>query len=408
MSNCKRITAIILSLAIMLLTTSCNMIVKNTEEQFDYPVTVGNMVFEESPHNIAVLSGNIADVILACGYEGRIAAVSDDCKQDALSILPSVGTPDQPDLGMLRDLGIDFILSDKCFDDETEEKLASDGTKVLVIKPASDTESLGKLYKNVAASIAGGYSGKMNAMNVFEDVKSALESIKVNSSNGSVVVTSCYIYDITEDECVVATDGTFVNQLFDYASLTNIAAADDDGVIGIDMLLKANPDTIFCAEGVLDKLGEHKDLKTLKALSNGSAYELPEKYFSLQGATCVQVTDYIAAMSHSGYSQTQGWPDELASQKKEEKYEAPFEPQMDIYYTVGETYDPIFYIEERLAQLGYFAQDADESFDEDTADAISSFQAVNKLSVTGIADYATLKVLLSSKAVAKKDAGKAD
>lgn len=400
----KKIAAVIISMSIMLMMTSCSFIVKNTEEQFDYPVTVGNLVFEESPENIAVLSPNLADVILACGYEGRIAARSDACTQDVLSVIPSVGTPDSPDLGELSALSIDLILTDESFDDETSEKLDSMGTKVLVIKPAPDTESLGKLYGNVAASIAGGYAGKLNAMNVFEQIKDALGSIKTSSNNGSVIVTTCYVYDVTEDECVVAYGSNFVNELFDYASLTNIAAADDDGVIGIDTLLKANPDTIFCDKGVYEKLNSHKDLKTLKALGSGSVFELPEKYITLQGATCVQISDYIAAQSHTGYAQTQPWPEDLAV--REVKYVPPFEPKVDIYYTVGETYDPIIDIEDRLIELGYMQGESDSTFDEDTADAISSFQAVNKLSVTGIADYATLKVLLSDKAIAKKDAGK--
>ena len=48
---------------------------------------------------------------------------------------------------------------------------------------------------------------------------------------------------------------------------------------------------------------------------------------------------------------------------------------------------------------------ADEDFTEDTAYAVSYFQSVNSLTVTGIADYTTLSVLMSDKALANNGSG---
>ena len=72
---------------------------------------------------------------------------------------------------------------------------------------------------------------------------------------------------------------------------------------------------------------------------------------------------------------------------------------------MGESYEPIKAIEERLIGLGYLSGNADESFTEETAAAVSEFQAANGLEVSGIADYNTLKVLLSSQAKSKDEAG---
>lgn len=399
----KRIAAVILAIGMMLSATSCNMIIKEGEEQFDYPVTIGNLVLEEAPQNIAVLSENIADVVITCGLDGKLAARSDSCTQEALSILPSVGTPDSPDIGGLQQLGVDLVLADCSLNDETTERLETLGIHSLIIKPANDITSLGKLYNNVAAAAAGGYNGKMQAMSSFEALRGSLDTIKANTSESNIVATTCYIYDLGEDECVVAYGNDFANQLFDYASLTNIAAADDDGVIGIDTLLKGNPDSIFCDKGVYEKLVENKDLKSLKALTGGTVYELPRKYLGLQGSTCVQTTDFIAAKTHKNYDQTQSWPEEFSEKKTEKPYVAPFEPKKGIFYTVGENYEPIKAIEERLIGLGYMDGSADTSFTAETAEAISAFQSANSLTVTGIADYETLTVLLSSKAISKSD-----
>ena len=62
----KKLICVMLSVSLMLLATSCNFLVKNDDqEQFDYPVTVGNLVFEKAPDGVVVLSDNLADIILA-------------------------------------------------------------------------------------------------------------------------------------------------------------------------------------------------------------------------------------------------------------------------------------------------------------------------------------------------------
>lgn len=401
----KKLAAVVLSAGILVSATSCNMLVKNDEDQFDYPVTVGNLVFNEAPKSVAVLSSNLADVVLACGYEGMLAARGEVCDQGALEILPTVGTAQEPDLDELEDLGVDLILTDATFSEETAEQLEKLGISALVMKPADDIEALSKLYNNVAASLAGGYTGKMQAMSVFEDLKGSLETVRSNASSDNIVSTTCYIYDVTEDECTVAYGGDFANQLFDYASLTNITAADDDGIVGIDTLLKGNPDSIFCDNGVYEKLTANKDLKSLRALSKSAVYVLPKKYLEMQGTTCLKTADYIAAKTHQNYAQSQPWPDEFDVVEEAAEYVAPFEPQVDIYYTIGESYEPIKDIEERLISLGYMQGKADTAYDQDTADAISSFQSSNGLSATGVADYATLKILLSNDAKSRKEAG---
>ena len=183
-------------------------------------------------------------------------------------------------MGVISSLGIDLILADSCFDDKTAEQLEKMGVSYLVMRSADDINSMSKLYSNVAASVAGGYTGKLQALKTFEEFRNALENIKSSVSDENVVSTVCYIYDVSDDECVVAYGHDFADQLFEYAGLTNIAAADDDGVIGIDTLLKGNPDTIFCDSGILKKISEHNDLKSLKAISKETIYEIPAKFFA--------------------------------------------------------------------------------------------------------------------------------
>lgn len=397
----KKIVSITLAVCLILLATSCNLIVKNNkEDQYDYPVTVGNIVFDKAPENVVVLSDNLADIILSCGYEGKLSGRSDSCTQDGLDILPSVGTPDSPDIDKLKELKTTLVLSDESLDDKTKQSIDTMGAELLIIKPAANNVELNKLYSNVASILGGSYSGKMKAMTTVDSIQSQLDSIKSEILDRNIVSTVCYIYDVEGDQCRVAYGKNYIAQLFDYAQLTNIAAEDDDGYIGIDTLLKGNPDNIFCDEGVAEKLINHEDLKALFAVTNGNVYTLPRKYLTLQGNTRLLTVDYLVAKTHDFYTQKEVWPEEFTVEEVvEPEYVAPFEPKEGIFYTIGESYSPIRHIEERLISLGYMNGEADENFTQETADAVAQFQNINGLEQTGIADYNTLMVLLSNDAI---------
>ena len=393
----KKVFAVLLSLGLALSASACDLIINDADDnRFDYPVTVGNVVFDSAPNNVAVLSDNLADIIIACGYEGKLVAVSDSCTNEELSVLPSVGTADEPSRKKISELGIDLLIGDESLDPVYKDELVAAGTQVLIIKPASNENELKKLYNSVCSILGGGYNGKMKAMSSLEAIQNEVDGIKAQIGEENVVTTGCYIYALEGDECTVAYGNCYVDSLFDSAVVTNVLAEDDNGYVGIDMLLKSNPDLIFCDTGIAEKIAQNDDLKSLKALGSGKIITLPKKYVQLQGKTRITAVDFIAAKAHDSYQGSQKWPEELNAE--ETKYVPPFTPKEGVYYTVGETYENVKYVEERLISLGYLEGDADQTYTQETADAVRRFQEVNELSVTGIADYDTLVVLLSENA----------
>ncbi len=396
----RKIFSLAMAVCLLLLSTACNMIVQEgNDEQYDYPVTVGNTVFESSPNKVAVLSENLADIILACGYEGKLAMRSDACTQNELEILPSVGTPDEPDVNEIISGSVDLVLGDSNLSEEDKNAITETGAKVLIIKPASNDEELERLYENVSSILGGNYSGKMKAMSTFDSLQGVLDSIKNDITDTNVLTTVCYIYDVDDKQCRVASDDDYSKVLLDYAQVTNVAASAENGYIGNDILLRSNPEVIFCDEGVHSKLMANEDLKSLTAVKQGKVYTLPAKYLELQGQTRAVTVDYIAAKTHPLYSSRLSWPASFDVQESGEEYVAPFTPEPDIFYTVGESYSPIYHIEKRLVSLGYLSVEPDELYDEDTAYAVGLFQEANGLEVTGVADYNTLTILLSEAAV---------
>ena len=60
-------------------------------------------------------------------------------------------------------------------------------------------------------------------------------------------------------------------------------------------------------------------------------------------------------------------------------------------------------LEQRLAELGYFSGECDETYDAETLSALQSFQQANGLEVNGNADSATLERLNSADALSRQD-----
>ncbi len=307
------------------------------------------------------------------------------------------------------------ILTDKKYKDDHRQKviiLLTDGNTALPKegRPLDEADAemeatLMTLYDRQIPvySIGLNYNGKMKAMSTLESIQNQVDDIKMQLGDENVMTTGCYIYELSDDQCSVAYGDCYVSSLLDSARVTNVLAEDDNGFVGIDMLLKSNPDVIFCDTGIADKIAGNEDLRSLKALDSGKIFTLPKKYVQLQGKTRIITVDYIADKAHDSYQSTQKWPEEF--QDAAEKYVPPFTPKEGIYYTVGETYKNIKDVEERLISLGYMEGTADETFTEDTANAVKYFQSMNNLEVTGIADYKTLSVLLSDKALANNGSG---
>lgn len=69
---------------------------------------------------------------------------------------------------------------------------------------------------------------------------------------------------------------------------------------------------------------------------------------------------------------------------------------------LGDSGSDVTKMQQRLIELNYLSGTADGKYGESTKDAVSAFQAANKLSRDGIAGATTLETLYSTKAVAKK------
>lgn len=61
----------------------------------DFPVTVNEVTIQDEPKGVVVLSPNLAEVIMALGYEMQLCGKGAACTQEDLSVLPDM-TLDDP------------------------------------------------------------------------------------------------------------------------------------------------------------------------------------------------------------------------------------------------------------------------------------------------------------------------
>ena len=99
----------------------------------DYPITINGVTLNSQPTGVAVLSQNIADVILTGGFEATLKAKSEDCTQEDLSILPNLTIDDVQEM---KNLGVTLVLVDAAPTEQQTAALEAQGIQVLAISPA--------------------------------------------------------------------------------------------------------------------------------------------------------------------------------------------------------------------------------------------------------------------------------
>ena len=75
----------------------------------DFPVTVNEVTIQDEPKGVVVLSPNLAEVIMALGYEMQLCGKGAACTQEDLSVLPDM-TLDDPQ--SILGVGADLVLTE--------------------------------------------------------------------------------------------------------------------------------------------------------------------------------------------------------------------------------------------------------------------------------------------------------
>ena len=409
----KKIVALALVAGMVLSATACN-----SSRSEEYPVKLANITISKAPDRVIVLSDSIADILVSCGFIKKIEGRSDECTQEEISGVKTVGSKLKPDLEKISALSPDVIFADSDMPKEQLSKLNESGFTVITFVPATSMSGISDLFGNVGAVMAGETTGREIGEERAETLSVTMDDLQRLIPESKVLVTACYLYD---EKGTSLKDDTPSGKLFEYLNAVNVCkagVADDEA---FNALKLANPQYIFCDIGVKDKIMKSELFKDFSAVKNKQVYELSSELFSRQGNSLVEaLTDMIEIMypsvsinpedptkrTESSKAETSKAETSKAETSKattsKVKADTSLKITKDMFFEFGDIKDDIKKVQNRLEALGYFNEEKSGYYGEVTQKAVKAFQKANKLTQSGNCDYKTLTLMFSAKAKAAR------
>lgn len=428
-----------------------------SKSESEYPVKIAGVEFSSQPQKVVCLSDSVADILIACGYTGAIAAKTDECTQPELDGVPSVGSRNNPSFARIESIEPDAVFADKTVSGELIKKLDSNNYKVLNMIRAQNGKELSVLYSSISAVMEGNKDGRQNgekkASSLLQTFDAMERAIPKNEDEDSSQITACYLYDVNG---TAATNESFCGKMFKYAKVINVCSTSETSMGAVESIRISNPDFIFCAVGVKDQIMKSEKFAELDAVKKGSIYEIDSDEFERQGNSMTENLSFIiqtiypelrsdeqeSSVSESAEpsddsketSKTESSKQESSKQeskkenskqenskqesskqessKQESKQESSKAEESskvkadtslkiteDTAFGLGDEDDDIKKIQKRLKELGYgdFKDGITNYFGEMTQKAFMAFQKNNGLDDDGYASPEALKLLFSDK-----------
>lgn len=394
----KLITLIMVGSIAICSLTSCRMpksmdeiktVIK--DEVTDYPVKCGQQQIEQSPQRLIVLDDNIADILIACGYAGKIVGKSSECTQKEMQNVKEYGSNQKPDVANINKATADIVFVSSAIEDKVYQELKKGNKIVLKMSVADSLKDFELMYTNICKIMVGNLKGedvgKEKSRKVLDDL---------NKAESNTVVKGCFLYGLDGKSAV--TKDMYENEILSLAGVQNIAGDSDlHGNLDMAKIVSADKQEgfafyLFCESGMGTKILSDKTLKTTNAVIKSRVIEVPKEYLTRQGVTAVKGVQYLISAIRSQNDTTSGA--DISADYGITLYDG-------MLYTIGAEDSYVLAIQKRLDDLGYLSINQTGYFGESTAEALKLFQSNNETSRRdGVADKDTLDKLFSTSAFA--------
>lgn len=392
----KKVMSLLCIAAILIPFAGCAV-----QQNSDFPITVGHTSFDTAVVNAVVLSDNAADILLQLGFSSRIVGRSDECTQEAIKSVKSLGKKDSPSVDNIVSLNPDVVIADSTLNNSKYNSLTEKNIKVLRFASPTTKEEISTMYQKLDTLFEGKTKGSENGKETFDKLWTTLENNSKSLPDIPMPKTVCYLYDYKGK---TVTGDMLGNIIFTSSGATNIASSATGGKISVDTIKKENPQYIFCDIGMAKKLSKNTYFKNLIAVKNKRVVEIPSGSFSRFG---VSMLDAVKTITDTLY------PNGTAGSVAD-SYGIKYDE--DTFFTIGSGADndeddtdgsrsTIIIIQNRLDDLGYWPlNEMTGYYGETTAIAVAEFQSTNGMDyATGEIDYDTLKKMFSDDAVSRSE-----
>lgn len=371
----------------------------------EYPVVVNELTINAKPQKVAVLSGSLADVILAMGYETSLVLGSEDCTQPELQVLQKAAPEDT---AAILSSGADLVLAET-MEDSVRAILEDAGIPVLLLNRAVNREDFERLYSEVGTALNGSSTGYNAGVKAAQKIFSSLDDISRLVPESPTVVTACFISDLNG---TAVTGDELGSVMMSYMGLTNVFKGREGGTFAYEDLKLSDPTMIFCTEAVKEQIQTESTYAELTAVQTGRVYAIDPNYMVWQGKTVYTAALEMMGLAYPELTETSeasvtmptATPEptpEVTPEPTEEPSPSPEATPMPEYDPIpsGDQGEHVFYMQQRLAELGYLTTEYDGFYGEATIQSVKDFQTANGLEATGEADAVTLALIFWEGAV---------
>lgn len=424
----KKIVSVFLASALAV--SACAALAGCEGDNKNYPVTVADITIETEPKDIVVLSDETADIISYLGYSKKMVGRSDEVTQNFLSVAPSVGSAQTPDVEKIKSFATDIVFADDTLDENSKKQLTDAGIMVLTIASPETTTELETVYLTLGKILGGEIDGARTGTDSYKELTDTMKTYKAET-NTNVSKTICYLY-LNGDKLNTLHSGTYGDMLLSYTGAVNAAVNVSESEIDTKILKIANPDYILYADdATLQFIQNDSDLKGLKALKNNQTLMITKDEISRMGTTSLLTLNKImnfmypdrikkntdstseSVVPSAVEGATTSTKAESGVQKSTTATNATsangsVESQYNIKVSgltlkLDDENNNVKAMQQRLFDLGYITDKENVTgyYGEVTQKAVKEFQKASGLTQSGTADNKTLTALFKSDAKAK-------
>lgn len=384
-------------------------------QESDYPVDVANITIENEPENIVVLDPSAADIISYMEYDVKMVGRSDEVNQEWMSIVPSVGSENTPDVSKIVESEADIVFAGADFDKSVEDELKGENITVIKMSQADTVTQLETNYLTIGKILGGKFTGAAKGEESYESLIGEMEQVKsaVQSEiNSDILYTVCYLY-IEDNSLKLMTSGSYGDMLLGYTGAVNTAVNIDENIVDVNTLKIANPNFIFYADdATLEAVKQDSVLSKLDAVKNGKTLMITQDDMTRQGRTALDTLEKMVSFMYPSLAKSDSTPDQAqpatvngsSAQASNTSVADDYNIKLDgLSLKYEDENENVKIMQQRLYDLGYVddKENITGYYGDISKSAVESFQSKNGIKKTGNADNETLVKMFDSEAVKK-------
>lgn len=384
-------------------------------QESDYPVDVANITIENEPENIVVLDPSAADIISYMEYDVKMVGRSDEVNQEWMSIVPSVGSENTPDVSKIVESEADIVFAGADFDKSIEDELKGENITVIKMSQADTVTQLETNYLTIGKILGGKFTGAAKGEESYESLIGEMEQVKsaVQSEiNSDILYTVCYLY-IEDNSLKLMTSGSYGDMLLGYTGAVNTAVNIDENSVDVNTLKIANPNFIFYADNAtLEAVKQDSVLSKLDAVKNGKTLMITQDDMTRQGRTALDTLEKMVSFMYPSLAKSDSTPDQAqpatvngsSTQASNTSVADDYNIKLDgLSLKYEDENENVKIMQQRLYDLGYVddKENITGYYGDISKSAVESFQSNNGIKKTGNADNETLVKMFDSEAVKK-------